>query len=288
MNFRHPWYPLVFALEKKLGRLAIPGFIRFLAVFTFMVVCIEYYYYATYSGPANEYTGYNDMLSFDADLIAEGKVWRLFSFILISPAPPSIIWGLVTMLIMWFINDALERSWGAFKVTLYVVSTIGLQIAALYIAPNNLDAVLSARCGNFLYASIFMATAAYLPNYEFRLFFIIPVKLKWIAVLVFALALFQTISFPYQTVSFMILIASFIPYAVVFIPNFMHRMAHAQKTAERRREFQSNQIDEDDVFHRCVKCGVTDHDNPEMDFRVASDDQEYCRNCRPEEATKEG
>lgn len=285
MNYRHPWYPLVFTLQKWFGRLAIPGLIRFLAVFQFMVTLIEHYYAETRD------SSYIQMLSFDIDKILSGQVWRVFSFVFIGPM--DIIWGVFVMLIMWFINDVLERAWGAFTVCFYVLATVLLQIGALVLisglsSPGIASAVtagLSMFCGTFLYCSIFMATAAYMPNYEFRLFLLIPVKLKWLAVVAFAGVLMSAMSL--GVAGYILLAASLLPYAVVFVPNFLHRMAFAQKTAERRREFKSKQIDEDEVFHRCVSCGVTDHDNPEMEFRVAADDQEYCRNCRPEEAKKE-
>lgn len=291
MNFRHPWYPVVFALEQRFGGLSIPGLIRYLSVFQLLVIILE-----------NARPGYLQYLTFDWVEIQSYQLWRLFSFMFVSgPSEsffveggrgPSILFGIIVMFIMWFISDVLEEAWGSYKVNLFVLSTVFFQMlillgAALLLKVDSRSTeIMSLFCGRFLYCSIFMATAAYAPNYEFRLAFVIPVKLKWLALVVFAMALWTAMDL--GTLGLMLFTASIFPFALVFLPQFAHRFKHGQEVAARRRKFATQQMPDDDVFHRCAECGVTDQQDPEMDFRVAADDKEYCRNCLPEEAKKGG
>ncbi len=279
MNFRHPLYPIVSALEHRFGGMSIAGLIRYLSVFQFLVAILNIA--RPLEQDAGEITGYLTYLTFNLDKIQNLEVWRVFSFMFVNGSSQAFLIPLITMLIMWFVSDVLEQAWGAYKVNLFVFSTVGLQALALFlmsplISPAGTE-VMSLYCGRFLYASIFMITATYVPDYEFRLAFIIPVKLKWLALVVFAFALLQAIQF--GAFGFFLLGMSLLPFGLVFVPKFLHNWKHQQKAAQRRQKFKMEQMPEGDVFHRCVRCGVTDVDQPDMDFRVLEDGQEYCIPC---------
>ncbi len=289
MNFRHPWYPVVFALEQRFGGLSIPGLIRYLSVVQFMVAMLGIMQ-----------PGYIEYLTFSVPQIQQLEFWRVFAFMFIN-GQPSPLFALITMMFMWFISDGLEQAWGAYKVNLFVFSTVILQIAILFVVgyaelqieetsktvPITSTQVLSLFGGQFLYANIIMAAAALNPNHEIRLMLVIPLKMKWLGFVVFAGAMLQAMRLT-EIGGMLFFSASLLPFAMVFVPQFIHNFRHGQQVAARRRKFATHQMPDDDVFHRCAECGVTDQQDPEMDFRVAADDKEYCRNCLPEEAKKGG
>ena len=44
----------------------------------------------------------------------------------------------------------------------------------------------------------------------------------------------------------------------------------------RRREFEEKSMRETEAVHLCAVCKKTELTNPELDFRVARDGEEYC------------
>ena len=270
MHFRHPWYSVIHHLEQALGRFAFPGLIRAIAIFQFLVVVLM-----------SMLPEYHRLLVFDLDKILSGQVWRLFTFIFI-PRSVGLIWGLITMMLLWFANDVLEQRWGPFQVTLYVVSSMGLLLAALFIVPPGVQAMISYFGGTFLYTAVFVAAAAVVPDHELRLFFVIPVKMKWLGLVVLAFALFRVFELAeYNLEGFGLLAlgAALTPYMLVFIPKFAFEFKHRQKVAIRKARFQSAQVSEDEAFHKCAKCGKTEQDDPDAEFRIEDDDEEYCLEC---------
>ncbi len=277
MNFRHPWYSPIHAVEQKFGFLAFPGLIRALAIFQFLVVLI-----------ARMQPEYVQMLTFDWEKIASGQVWRLFTCIFI-PKTLNLFWGLIAMMLLWFISDLLEQAWGAFQVTLFTVASVVLFLGALLLLPNPFQIGMSYAGGYFLFETLFLAAAAIVPNYEIRLFFVIPIKMKWMALVVVAIMLYQILLLTGMIGIFAWLpfLAMLTPFMLVFFPRFAFEIKHRQKSAIRRARFQSAQISEDDAFHKCAKCGKTEHDDPDAEFRIEDDDEEYCLDCLPADVQPE-
>jgi hypothetical protein len=56
-------------------------------------------------------------------------------------------------------------------------------------------------------------------------------------------------------------------------------------TANRRRRFEGNARAETEPLHHCATCGATELTNPNLEFRVSRDGEEYCLTHLPN-ATK--
>jgi len=217
--------------------------------------------------------GYLDWLILDQDRILEGQVWRLVTFIFI---PRGSIWFIIFyLIIMWIINDGLEEAWGEFRLNLYLFGTwLGLVLAAWFLPPG-----LRGTESLVLYSAIFLAFASIYPNFEFLLFFILPLKVKWLAIV--NAVLLSTLFFA-GVPGMLLLILGMGPFLIVFLPKFVHHVSHSSQTAARRTRFQSAQAEPSDAFHTCSRCGVTDVDEPDLEFRIGDDDEEYCVNCLSE------
>jgi len=105
------------------------------------------------------------------------------------------------------------------------------------------------------------------PNFELALFFILPVKIKWLALLTW-IGYFIQIAFGNWTTRLLIL-ASLCNYLLFFGRDITLRIrSHRWRMERTAREFAR----QNDPIHRCVLCGITDKDDPDMTFR-------YCTKC---------
>jgi hypothetical protein len=118
------------------------------------------------------------------------EYWRLVTFLFITPLS-NPIFAFFFLYLLYIYGSALENVWGSFGFTLfYLVGAIGTGIAAFYFGEG---------AGAFyLNTTIFLAFAALHPNFQLLFFFIIPVKVKWFAVFIWAGLLYQILLSPQQ------------------------------------------------------------------------------------------
>lgn len=113
-------------------------------------------------------------LYFDRGLIMQGQVWRLISFAFLPPNS-SPIWILLSLYFYCVIGNGLESAWGSFRFNIfYFVGLLGAIISGLITGYAHND---------YLNLSLFMAFAAIYPDHQILLFFFIPIKMKWLALL---------------------------------------------------------------------------------------------------------
>jgi hypothetical protein len=210
------------------------------------------------------------MISFDLGNIAllpvavlAGEVWRLFTFLLVPPnAHPVFI--AFAWYIFYIMGTALEHYWGAFRFCAFIGIGWLLTAAVSFATP------LTYGSNVFLAGSVFLAFAYLNPDFELMLFFILPVKIKW-------LALLQWIGYGYVLVvgpwsgRFAVLAAT-----GNFLLFFSSDILSQIRTGRRRMTHQASVFaassDEHEPRHRCRICGKTDLSDPKMDFR-------YCSKC---------
>ena len=165
---------------------------------------------------------------------------------------------------MWFLATALEESWGALKLNLfYLVGMIGCTVAAFFFG--------GASSNTFLNLSLFFAFATITPNYEIFLFFILRVRIKYIAWVLAGLFALQFVVLPAPAK--MAMAASLANYLVFFLPGLIKDWRTRRTDGLRLAKFRST---EEVTMHRCSTCGRTEASHPELDFRVSADGEEYC------------
>lgn len=128
--------------------------------------------------------GVSYYLFLDMGLVGQGQLWRLVSFIFL-PTTSSPLWMIFSAYFYWTIGSALERQWGTARFTLYyLVGILGSILAAC---------LTGYATNDFLNLSMFFAFAALYPDFELMLFFFLPVKIKYLALLDAALYTWQLI-----------------------------------------------------------------------------------------------
>lgn len=153
------WYDKI---ARRFSRLAIPDLMKYIVLAMGAVFIIDFV------------TGYqaSSLLLFDWAAIQQGQVWRLISFIFI-PVNSSPIFIIFSLYFYWMIGVGLEQEWGAARFNLfYLTGIVGTIIAG----------IITGYAVNFyLNLTLFLAFAVLFPNFEVRLFFFLPVKMKWLA-----------------------------------------------------------------------------------------------------------
>lgn len=99
--------------------------------------------------------------------------WRLITFLFVPPET-NFFWLCMWLYVTYIYADALETAWGSFRFTLfYAVGALATMAVALWpwagYVPNG-----------FLNTSLFLAFATLFPETELLLFFILPVKVKYL------------------------------------------------------------------------------------------------------------
>ena len=211
---------------------------------------------------------YAAMLALVPEKIMQGEVWRLVSYIFV-PETRSWFWVLFLLLFMWFLANALEETWGALKLNVfYLVGMTGCTVAAFFFGGGSSN--------TFLNLSLFFAFATVVPNYEIFLFFILRVKVKYVAWVLGGIFLMQLLVMPLPAK--MAMIASVANYLLFFGPGFIGNLRTRRKDTARLRKFKQ---ESSDSLHRCEVCGRTETSDPRLDFRVTGDGKEFCTEHLP-------
>jgi hypothetical protein len=251
-------------LERRFGRLALPRMLHW--IIGFQVLC----FVLTITN--GEFPVW---LVHDSNLIFQGQVWRLATWLFL-PVSLNPFFFAITVMFMLFVSNSIEGEWGAFRVNVYLVaSATGLALAGL--AP--FFAGYSLAFGEIFFSSAFLAFATLFPNQIIQLFFIIPIKAKWLGVAdaIGLVALVLTAASPVLMGGLVLL--GLLPYLLTFAPGFLDNYRRESTAKVRRHRFESETATSD-TFHECAICGATEKTHPEREFRVAADGNEFCDACR--------
>jgi hypothetical protein len=72
------------------------------------------------------------------------------------------------------------------------------------------------------------------------------------------------------------LVAALANYLIFFGPEFIYQARHRHEVSGRRKRFEDQTRGETESLHKCAVCGATELSDPNLDFRVARNGEEYC------------
>jgi len=148
-------------LERRFGRWRIPNLMKGLLIgqaAAWAVVMFVYWDFAS-------------VLELTRAGLAHGQIWRLVTFLFV-PLYGSVFAFLLGIYLYWIIGSSLEAVWGEFRFNVYILAGVLGCIAA---------ALLTGSCSNYwIYLSLFLAYAVLYPEQQLLLFFILPIKMKWL------------------------------------------------------------------------------------------------------------
>ena len=150
-------------VERKMRWFAVPNLMMLLSGLMLAVFLLEL------ALPEEAVSQY---LWLDWNAVRAGQLWRVLSFLILPPAA-SPFFLLFSLYFFCLMGNGLESQWGASKFTLfYTVGALGTIIGSLFTG---------FATNQYLNLSLFLAFAAIYPNYTVMVFFILPVKVKYLA-----------------------------------------------------------------------------------------------------------
>ena len=220
-------------------------------------------------------------LTFNLNALLHGEVWRLVTFVFV-PAYSSPFALLISLYFYYWIGSTLERQWGTAKFNLYYISgalltVLGVVLASLITG----NPYLTAAGTGYVNLSMFFAFAFLFPDTTVLLFFILPVKMKWLAYLDGALFAFDIIKAigAHNWAGVVLPIVALLNFAVFIWPEVHYlkeraKYQNSRKTVQFRQaqQQQAKQAQQQGYRHKCAVCGRTDTDYPDLQFR-------YCSKC---------
>jgi len=152
-------------LERRFGAWAIPQFSLFIVMANGLIYLL-----------AQVRSDFLIRLLLDPEAIRHGEVWRILTFLFIPPMMGPL-WMVFWLMLLYQFAQALEQEWGEFRFCVfYAIGALATIVAALWIVGETLSNIP-------LNTTLFLAFAMLFPNYELLLFFILPVKVKYLAAL---------------------------------------------------------------------------------------------------------
>lgn len=284
-------------LERKVGRYAIPN------LMLYMIVLYGAGFVLDMLAP----TFYTSWLSLDVYRILHGEIWRLVTFVL-QPPSDSMFWVILELYIYYSIGRSLESMWGTFRFNVYFFSGLLFQIAAAFlfygiaclVIGQGMIYISTVGIGSMYYVnrSMFLAYFVMMPNATFLMFFLIPVRAKWLGILYGALMGYEAISYithygfriggPYA----LAIVVSVLNFIIFFLATRNYRRispSEMKRKAEFRRKMYDAKWESGNVVefrgrnvitrHKCAICGRTELGDDSLEFRFCSKcegNYEYC------------
>ena len=270
-------------LERKFGRFAIPNLMYYIIMMYaagFVMSLFNPYFYVQY-------------LALDAAAILRGQVWRLVTWVLYPPSTSGVLWFAIAVLFFYYpIGTSLERTIGTFKYTLYILSGVIFTILGAFILYFLLGGnVLVGNVFSTYYISLstFLAYAMCYPDMQVLLMFIIPVKMKWMAIFYVVIVVYEMIQYIMAGAWYLVIpiVASLLNFIIFYFgtkdfsrynPKEVHRRNEFRRAMEPQGRMKSGSGSV--TKHKCAICGRTELDDPNLEFRFCSrcnGNYEYCQ-----------
>ena len=168
--------------EKKMGKYAVKNLMLYIVGTMLLVYVTDILLYASNVG-----FSLSEALMFNRQAVFSGEVWRLVTFVFIPP-DTSIFFILLSLYFSYMIGTSLEAQWGVFKFNVYYLWGMLCTVIA--------GMITGYATGSYIHLTLFFAFAVIYPDYKVMLFFVIPVKVKYLAMVSGALCVASLILSP--------------------------------------------------------------------------------------------
>lgn len=269
-------------LERKYGKFAIPNLTVILIVGFVVGYIIEIVQ------PDALY-----LINLNPAKIMQGQIYRLLTWVIMPPGGASLL-IIITLMFYYSVGRSLENAWGDFRYTLYILSgilftdigVVGTYLVMRLAGQGQVAAFFAEYSGTstyYLCMSMFLAYAFMFPDMQVLLYFIIPIKVKWLGYLDIAYLILSVLSYGMMgdyagMVTVIMSVLNFILFYFLMKGRTRVTPAHKKRKRAYKKEVRQTQIL---TRHKCAVCGQTEEDNPNLEFRYCSrckGNYEYCSN----------
>lgn len=224
-------------------------------------------------------------LFFLRDAIFQGEIWRLITFIIVpitgdfgilnfTVPGTSFFMTVLSAYFYYWIGSMLEREWGTAKLNLFFFTGVLLNII--------FGLILGVASIAYVNLSMFFAFAVLFPDVRILFMFVLPVKVKWLAWIDAAFFVWQIINnlMTGLWIFALLPVVAILNFFIFFWQDFRYLFAKVRRRTSpnvinfKRAQKQARKKAKETggYAHKCAVCGVTDADNPNMEFR-------YCSKC---------
>lgn len=212
------------------------------------------------------------LISLNPDAILKGQVWRLVTFLAIPPTT-NLLFAALVLYFYYMIGSTLESYWGTFRFNLFYLLGILATIVSAFVLRSfgynfNMDPT-------YINLSLFLVFATLFPDFELLLFFILPIKIKYLA-FIEVLLLIYSLTIQPLPIKIQILIAM-----GNYLLFFASKLFKQEKTFVRKQKYRKKLNQPKKFHHKCTICGKTEKDDESLEFRFCSKcdgHYEYCSN----------
>ena len=238
------------------------------------------------------------LLGFSMDAILRGQVWRLVTWVFCADG--SSIISLLFFYCVYSMAQGFEQMVGTFRMNVYLIGGMILNLLGailVYVLTFFLlGQGVSVNLTNYeMLFTLFMAFALCMPEATVYLYFLIPIKMKWmffiyIAGLIYQFYTYYSIGSAYGVgmgILFVIVNGSQVIFSLLNLFLFFRmsklRLNRKQKKTQTEFRKQMASVPKTPVSgarHKCAICGRTELDNPDLTFRYCSKctgNKEYCQ-----------
>ena len=263
-------------LERKFGRFGIPHLTNYI------LVCYVIGYLLSMTK-----TSLISYLYLEPGLILQGQIWRLITWVLVPPGMSNILFVLIMLMFYYSLGTTPERTWGTFRYTLYIFSGLLFTVIGaflLYFIEGGYVLFAGMFSTYYISMSILLAFAVSYPDMRVLLYFVIPIKMKWMAFVYVAMIGYDIFNYVRMGVWQMAvpIVASLLNFIIFFLSTRDIQRYHP-KEVKRRQEFKKavNPTKVTTITkHKCAVCGRTERDGENLEFRFCSKcngNYEYCQ-----------
>ncbi len=282
-------------LDRKFGKYAVPNLINYLLIGYGIGYVLQLFNPNIYH-----------LLELSPEYVMQGQVWRLFTWILTTPQNFSFF-TIFMFLFYYWIGHTLENHWGTFRYNMYILSgylimTVGAM--AIYwitlLASGGKFGVSLSMSTYYVNMASFLAFATLFPNVQVYFMMILPVKIKWLAIvdgIYLGYTCLYSVSFYFQYAGnytglaklqhanlcfsqSAAIVLSVLNFLIFFLAT-RNMKKYSPKEMKRRHTYQKQTRQAQSIAkHKCAICGRTNETNPELSFRFCSKCEgtyEYCQ-----------
>lgn len=213
-------HKLIDRIEMRLGRYS--GIRNLMTIIVAAMAVV--YVFDNVLGPAAGFY-LSSYLAFDRSLIFRGQLWRLITFV-VTPPQESLLFIAMQLLFVYFTGNMLQNRWGTLRFNLfYLGGMLGSLIAGM---------ITGYATSYYINLSLLLAVAILYPMMQVNLYGILPIRMKWLALLEVLLILPGIISGSWgQRIAILVSLLN----VLLFLGD---RMIDQFKDAKRRYEWKKN------------------------------------------------
>jgi len=238
------------SLEHKFGRLAIDNLTLYILGGQVLA------YLLSLANPL-----FAHVFVLQGNLVTEGQWWRLITFIF-TPLGDSPLFVVLAWYFFYLFSTALEQVWGSFRYMVYVFIGVFATILCAFIFPA------LPITNRYLFTSLFVAFCYLFPEHTVLIFFVLPVKMKWLGLLAWIGVIGSFLAGTLDTK--VLIVFSLLNFILFFGSDLLTTLGSRSKNISRST---GELLTPSPSYMMCAVCHKTEHDK-----KIFS----YCHTCIPE------